>query len=87
MLKSNRATLTIQRWGNSLAVRIPAAIARKAHFELGTPVEVQLQENGISVRPSGERLLTLDERLERFDTEHHKGEVMISGRVGLERFE
>lgn len=27
------ATLTIQQWGNSLAVRIPAAVARSAHFD------------------------------------------------------
>jgi len=26
------ATLTVQQWGNSLAVRIPAAIARAAHY-------------------------------------------------------
>jgi antitoxin MazE len=34
------ATLTVQKWGNSLAIRIPAALARSAHFELGTLVEL-----------------------------------------------
>jgi antitoxin MazE len=33
------ATLTIQQWGNSLAVRIPAPVARSAHFEVGLEVE------------------------------------------------
>ncbi len=27
------AKLTVQRWGNSLAVRIPAAVARSARFD------------------------------------------------------
>jgi hypothetical protein len=31
-IMTKTATLTIQRWGNSLAVRIPAAVARAAHF-------------------------------------------------------
>ncbi len=32
--------LTVQQWGNSLAVRIPAAVARTAHFTVGQPVEI-----------------------------------------------
>jgi antitoxin MazE len=79
-------TLTVQKWGNSLAVRIPAAIARSAHFHLGTPVELAVQEGGIVVRPTGERKLTLNERLEIFDPKIHGGEVMESGRVGKEKF-
>jgi antitoxin MazE len=81
------AFLTIQRWGNSLAVRIPAALARSAHFEVGTPVEVALQEGGIAVRSSGERKLTLDERLALFDYKKHGGEIMPSETIGLEKLE
>jgi antitoxin MazE len=32
------ARLTIQQWGNSLAVRIPAVVARSAHFEAGQEI-------------------------------------------------
>ena len=85
-MKATIAHLTVQRWGNSLAVRIPAGIARQAHFQTGTPVEVMLQDNGIAVRPTGEKILTLDERLAKFDPNFHGGEVMISDLVGLERF-
>lgn len=80
------ATLTVQKWGNSLAVRIPAPIARGAHFHLGTLVELAVQEEGIVVRPTGERKLTLDERLAMFDSKKHRGEAMASGRIGLEKF-
>jgi antitoxin MazE len=78
--------LKVQRWGNSLAVRIPASIARNAHFEAGTPVEVALQEVGIAVKPIGERNLSLNERLEMFDPKKHGGEAMATGLVGAEKF-
>jgi mRNA interferase MazF len=61
------AALTVQNWGNSLAVHIPANIARSAHFELGTQIELMVREGGIVVKPSGERKLTLEERLDIFD--------------------
>lgn len=85
-MTSKIATLTVQKWGNSLAVRIPAIIARSAHFHLGTPVEVSVQKDGIVVRPTGERKLTLEERLEIFDPKKHSGEVMASEQIGLEKF-
>jgi antitoxin MazE len=80
------ANLTVQKWGNSLAVRIPASIARSAHFHLGTPVELAVKGGIIVVRPTGERKLTLEERLAIFDPKKHSGEVMASGRIGLEKF-
>lgn len=83
---SKYATLTIQRWGNSLAVRIPAAIAKQAHFEIGTLIAVELQEVGIAVKPVGPRKLTLDERLKLFDPEKHGGEAMTTENIGVEKF-
>ncbi len=77
---------TIQKWGNSLAVRIPATIARSAHFHTGTSVEFAVQEGNIVLRPTGERKLTLNERLELFDPKKHSGEVMAVEPIGLEKF-
>ena len=85
-MTTKTAKLTVQKWGNSLAVRIPAAIARTAHFYLGTLVELSVRENGIFVKPIGERKLPLDERLDAFDPKKHGGEVMSSKHVGLEEF-
>jgi antitoxin MazE len=85
-MKNKIATLTIRKWGNSLAVRIPIEIAHRAHFEAGTPVEVALQEDGITVKSIGEKELTLDEMLKKFEPEKHRGEAMPSGLIGLEKF-
>lgn len=80
------ATLTIQKWGNSLAVRIPIVIAKSAHLHIGTLVELAVKEGNIIVKPTGERKLSLDERLAMFDPDKHSGEVMASKRIGLEKF-
>jgi antitoxin MazE len=76
--------LTVQQWGNSLAVRIPAAVARSARFTVGLPVEISVQETGLLVRPVGEPRLTLEQKLARFDPVAHGGEAMVTHRVGRE---
>ena len=80
------ATLTVQQWGNSLAVRIPAAIARSARFAVGQPVEVSLQDSCIVVKCVGVPKLSLAQKLAAFDPAIHGGEVMATGRVGVEVF-
>ncbi|MEO8224569.1 MAG: AbrB/MazE/SpoVT family DNA-binding domain-containing protein [Gammaproteobacteria bacterium] len=80
------ATLTLQQWGNSLAVRIPAAVARSARFKVGQPVEVSAQDSNVLVKAIGEPRLTLSQKLAAFDPARHGGEVMATGRVGNEVF-
>jgi antitoxin MazE len=80
------ATLTVQQWGNSLAVRIPAAVARSARFRVGLPVEVSAQDCDVLVKALGEPKLTLAQKLAAFDPELHGGEAMGTHRVGNEVF-
>ena len=81
---SKTATLTVQQWGNSLAVRIPAAVARAARFGVGQPVEVSAQESNVLVRSIGEPRLTLEQKLAAFDPRLHSGEAMATRPVGRE---
>ena len=78
------ATLTVQQWGNSLAVRIPAAVARSARFVVGQPVELSVGDNGVLVKPAGEPKLTLAQKLAAFDPSCHSGEAMVVRPVGKE---
>jgi len=78
------ATLTLQQWGNSLAVRIPAAVARSARLRIGQPVEVSAQESNVLVKAIGEPRLTLAQKLAAFDPARHGGEVMVTKAVGNE---
>ncbi len=42
----------IQRWGNSLGIRIPAAMARELHLQNGSVVDVVEESNSIVIRPA-----------------------------------
>ncbi len=78
------AALTVQQWGNSLAVRIPAAVARSARFVVGQPVELSVSEECVLVRPAGQPKLTLAQRLAAFDPAVNGGEAMAVRPVGKE---
>jgi antitoxin MazE len=43
---------TIQRWGNSLALRIPKAFAEETHVKHGTSVVLSLSDGSLVVRPT-----------------------------------
>jgi antitoxin MazE len=78
------ATLTVQQWGNSLAVRIPVAVARSARFVVGQPVELSVGEAGVLVKRTGTPKLTLAQKLAAFDPARHSGEAMAVRSIGKE---
>ena len=76
--------LRIQKWGNSLAVRIPSTIAKRAGFRAGQPVRMTMQQSSILVSPHGKPVLSLVQRLALFEPEQHGGEAMVARRTGRE---
>jgi len=79
------ATLTIQKWGNNLAVRIPAAVARSARLSVGQPVEVSAELGGVRVQTVGAPRLSLAQKLARFDPSQHCAEAMATDLLGAEK--
>lgn len=77
---------TVQEWGNGLAVRITAPVAKAARFSRGLPIKVEVVEGGVMLRTVGKPKLTLAQKLKAFDPTVHGGEVMATGRVGSEVF-
>ena len=43
--------MTVQKWGNSLALRIPLSVAKDIHLHQGSLVEVALVAGKIVVKP------------------------------------
>ena len=78
------ATLTLQHWGNSLAVRIPSSVAKSVGFKVGQPVEVSAEDSAVRVSAAGEPRLTLKQKLALFDPDRHGGEAMATVRAGRE---
>lgn len=80
------AVLDIKQWGNSLGVRLPAAVARDAHLRVDQRVRVSVEGGQVVITPVNDVPLTLEERLARFDPARHGGEVMASTKIGAERW-
>jgi antitoxin MazE len=53
-------TATVQKWGNSLALRIPSAVARQIRIESGDAVELKIDKNSLTIRPSRPRYRLAD---------------------------
>jgi antitoxin MazE len=62
---------TIQKWGNSQAVRLPKAMLEIARLAENERVQILAEPDKIIIKKAGERKhRTLSERLEGFDGGH-----------------
>lgn len=50
---------TVQKWGNSLALRIPKSLAEDVDLHQGSVVELDVVEGEMVVKPKKERKLSL----------------------------
>jgi len=51
---------TIQKWGNSLALRIPKSIANEIELEQGDSVQMEVADGVLAVRPGRPRYRLAD---------------------------
>ncbi|MCY8497776.1 AbrB/MazE/SpoVT family DNA-binding domain-containing protein [Bacillus atrophaeus] len=77
-------TTTVQKWGNSLAVRIPTRIAEAISIEQGTEIELTIGKTGVMLKPTNNKP-TLDALLARVTPENQHSEVDF-GSEGNELF-
>jgi antitoxin MazE len=75
--------MRVQKWGNSLAIRIPRTFARETALEEGTEVELQLENGRLVIGPVTAEY-TLDELLERVTPETLHGEIDLGAPQGRE---
>lgn len=50
----------VQKWGNSLAVRIPKSFAGNLGLENNSPVEIRLEDGALVIKPDRDRQWDLD---------------------------
>ena len=74
---------SIQRWGNSNAIRIPKLILESAKLSENERVEIIADEFGIRIRPLRRKYKNLDELFEGFDG-IYDFEQVDCGRAGRE---
>ncbi len=74
----------IQKWGNSLALRIPKSFAAEAHLEQDSLVELSLVDGGLVVVPAAEPKVTLEQLVAGITEENRHGEIDFGPAVGNE---
>ncbi len=74
----------IQKWGNSLALRIPQAFATEVGLSQNTPVELTLEEGRIVIKPIQADSYRLEDLLEGITPDNLHGEVTTGGQLGNE---
>jgi antitoxin MazE len=65
----------VQKWGNSLALRIPKAFASDAQLENNSLVDISLTEGQIVIKPIEKSVWTIDELLSAIDESNIHREV------------
>jgi antitoxin MazE len=73
----------VGRWGNSLAVRIPAAYSRDLDPREGMELDVSVAEGGLVLRPLS-REYTLEELVASITPENLPGETDWGPAIGRE---
>jgi antitoxin MazE len=74
----------VQKWGNSLALRIPKSFAVSAGLRANAAVELSLVKGTLVVQPVTPEPLSLDELLLGVTDENLPGEWQTSPAVGKE---
>jgi antitoxin MazE len=73
----------LAKWGNSLAVRIPKAVAEQARLQEGDPILIEVVKGRIELRPA-ESIPTLEELVSQITPENRHEETDWGPDVGKE---
>ena len=74
----------IQKWGNSLGLRIPRSFAAQAQVEEGATVDLSVEEGRLLVRPLRVRKYALSVLLKKVSRRNLHAEVATGRAVGRE---
>lgn len=70
----------IQKWGNSLGIRIPKAVIEKMNLSENSEVEIEHKNGAIIIFPT-KRQFSIDDLINQISKEniHHEEDVKIEG--------
>ena len=74
----------IQKWGNSLALRIPKSFANEVGLEQDSAVEVSLKDGKLVISSAAKSKLTLKRLLAQVTRDNRHSEVDTGPAVGSE---
>lgn len=69
-------TTKVQKWGNSLAIRIPKNIADQIDIDQGTEIELYVEDDGLIIKPK-RKTLSLNDLLNKVTDENRHKEIVF----------
>lgn len=75
---------TVQKWGNSLALRIPSSVAKDIQLHQGSAVELAVEDGKMIVKPAKKRKPILTQLLMGITKNNRHSEQDWGGPVGRE---
>ena len=76
--------ITVQKWGNSLALRIPKAVAKQVNVHKGSRVDMSFTGNKIILSPSDNKEYNLKDLLKKVTKKNLHPEISFGPPVGKE---
>ena len=76
--------VTVKKWGNSAAVRIPAAVMQAIHLDLDDVVEVREESGRIVIEPTRQKSWDLDQLVRGITKKNRHEAVDFLPAVGKE---
>ena len=74
----------IQKWGNSLGLRIPRSLAEEAGVEAGSEVDLSIRRGDLVVKPARRTKYRLNDLLRQMTSKNIHAEVDAGAPVGRE---
>ena len=74
----------VQKWGNSLAVRIPKPLAEDAEVKEGTVLNLAVSQGQVGATPVQKRKLALKQLLAKGNKKNLHAEIDVGAPVGRE---
>jgi len=76
----------VQKWGNSLAIRIPSLAAREMMLMPGHSVDLEVDESHLVITPIRPKKFTLATLLKQITPKNLHAEIHTGDAAGLETF-
>ena len=76
--------IQIQKWGNSLALRIPKTYAREIKVSQGSSINLSLEEGRIVLTPTSKKAYSLKKLLSKINKQNVHNEVNWGVSTGKE---
>ena len=75
---------TAQKWGNSLAIRVPKSIAEQAGLKVKDDLDIEVRKGTLVLRPHLRRVYRLEDLVKRMTPRNMHKELDFGGPVGRE---